>query len=69
MTGGAYFRATDTAALQKSYQQIDKMEMTEAEAHGYVIRTPLYRYPLGAALALLLVFSLTPAAQRWRHET
>jgi Ca-activated chloride channel family protein len=69
ITGGAYFRASDTDALQKSYEQIDKMEKTEAEAHGYVIRTPLYRYPLGAALVLLLFLSLLPIGQRWRHES
>ncbi len=69
ITGGAYFRASDTDALQKSYEQIDKMEKTEAETHGYVIRTPLYRYPLGASLALLFLMPLLPIRQRWRHES
>jgi Ca-activated chloride channel family protein len=69
ITGGAYFLASDTDALQKSYEQIDKMEKTEAETHGYAIRTPLYRYPLGAALAFLLLLSLLPIGQRWRHAS
>jgi Ca-activated chloride channel family protein len=69
ITGGAYFRASDTDALQKSYEQIDQIEKTEVEAHGYVIRTPLYRYPLGAAIALLLLLSLLPIWQRWQDES
>ncbi len=67
ITGGAYFRASDTAALQKSYQEIDKLEKTQVESHDYVIRKPLYRYPLGAAMGLLLLASIMPFYRRLRY--
>ena len=35
MTGGKYFRATDELALQKIYDEIDKLEKTEIEAVSY----------------------------------
>jgi Ca-activated chloride channel family protein len=65
-TGGAYFRAADTEALQKIYAQINRLEKTQADSRGYVIRRALYRYPLGGALALLLLLSLIPLV-RLRH--
>jgi Ca-activated chloride channel family protein len=67
MTGGSYFRATDTNALQKIYAQINKLEKTRAETRSYVIRRSMYRYPLGCALALLFALSLLPIFPRVRH--
>lgn len=59
-TGGSYFRAADTTALQNIYAQINKLERTRAETRSYIIRRPLYRYPLGGALMMLLLLSLSP---------
>ncbi len=67
MTGGSYFRAADTNALQKIYAQINRLEKTQAEAHSYVTRRSLYRYPLGFALALLFLLALLPIAPQIRH--
>jgi Ca-activated chloride channel family protein len=67
MTGGTYFRAADTKALQNSYGEIDKLEKTASEAKSYAIRTPLYRYPLGAALILLISLALAPIYRRSYH--
>lgn len=67
MTGGSYFRAADTEALQKIYAQINRLEKTSAETHSYMIRRPLYRYPLGAALALLFVLALLPVMGKARY--
>ena len=67
LTGGAYFRASDTAALQNSYRAIDKLEKTTSEEQDYAIRTPLFRYPLGAAMALLVIVALLPLYRRVRH--
>jgi Ca-activated chloride channel family protein len=55
-TNGSYFRATDEAALAEIYKRINSLEKTDAEAREYMIRDPLYRYPL--ALAMLLVISI-----------
>jgi Ca-activated chloride channel family protein len=66
-TGGSYFRAADTQALKNIYAQIDKLERTQAETRSYLIRRPLYRYPLGGALAMLLLLSLLPVFARARR--
>lgn len=67
MTGGSYFRATDLNTLQEVYKHIDKLEKTEVETRQYMIRTPLYRYPLGTGLVLLLFISLLPFTGRKIH--
>jgi Ca-activated chloride channel family protein len=63
-TGGSYFRATDTKSLEEIYQRINTMEKTEAQSREYLIREPLYRYPLGAALLLLAFITLAPLYRR-----
>ncbi len=67
ITGGSYFRAADTEALQKIYAQIDRLEKTQAGARSYMISRPLYRYPLGGALAALLLLSLLPLFRQVRR--
>ncbi|MCB1782681.1 MAG: VWA domain-containing protein [Alphaproteobacteria bacterium] len=67
MTGGSYFHAADAQALQNVYSQIDQMEKTTAEKREYMIRTPLYRYPLGAAMGLLLLLGFLPLLEGRRR--
>lgn len=57
MTGGAYFRATDTQALEGIYQQINNLEKTKAESRSVMVPHSLYRWPLGLALFLLLMLA------------
>lgn len=64
LTGGSYFEASDTTTLVKVYQQIDQLEKTKAESREYVIRTPLYRYPLFAALMIFSILALLPLVHR-----
>lgn len=59
-TGGAYFRATDSNALEQIYDQIDALEKTQAEARTVMIPQPLYRWPLGGTLLLLFLLGLFP---------
>ncbi|MES9971472.1 MAG: VWA domain-containing protein [Candidatus Thiodiazotropha sp.] len=63
---GAYFRATDTAALEKIYQNIDQLEKTEAESRTVFIPRPLYFWPLGVALLLLLILGIYPEGRQRR---
>lgn len=62
-TGGAYFRATDTGALEIIYQRIDELEKSQAESRTVMIPHPLFRWPLGLALLALLALGLFPGAR------
>jgi len=53
-TGGTYFRAGDTGALQRIYDTIDEMEKTTVEVTSYADYHDLYGGFLIAALVLLL---------------
>lgn len=55
MSGGNYFRATDTEKLQEIYDQIDELEKTEIEEVIYTDYQDLYpRFLIPAFLLLLL---------------
>ena len=57
-TGGAYFRATDPEKLKAIFDIIDRLEKTKIEVKQFALWRDIYIWPLGAALALLLVFVL-----------
>ncbi len=52
-TGGAYFRATDTASLQQIYAEINRMERTAFSAPRYLDYYELYHWLAIPALLLL----------------
>jgi Ca-activated chloride channel homolog len=54
-TGGRYFRAKDGLGMGRIYQQIDALERSPIHAKRYVRYRELYRWPLGVALAALLL--------------
>jgi Ca-activated chloride channel family protein len=55
VTGGSYFRATDTESLKKIYAQINLLEKTPAEEKGYQQHKELFSiFALCAALLLCL---------------
>jgi Ca-activated chloride channel family protein len=64
ISGGAYFRATDTRALEEISERISQLEKTEAEARTAFLPTPLYRVPLAVALVALLLIGLFPEGRR-----
>ena len=63
-TGGAYFRATDTRALEEISRRISELEKTETEARTAYLPDPLYRWPLGLAMLALLGLGLFPEGRR-----
>ncbi|MBX9621125.1 MAG: VWA domain-containing protein [Alphaproteobacteria bacterium] len=63
-TNGKYFQATDQFALQDIYEKINQLEKTKSNVRTYLIQKPLYRYPLGIAVALFLILSLLPFYRR-----
>lgn len=54
-TGGKYFRAKDTQALQQIYSLIDKLEPVARDSKTFRPIRALLVYPLGASLALWLL--------------
>lgn len=55
LTGGKYFRATDTESLRKIYGQIDAMEKTKVETKVYMEYRELFHLFLIPGLLLLLL--------------
>jgi Ca-activated chloride channel family protein len=53
LTGGRYFRATDTESLAAIYEEIDRLETTEIEVENFTQYEE--RFPLVLAIGLLLV--------------
>ncbi len=81
LTGGKYFRATDTDSLRKIYAEIDKLEKTKVEAKNFVDYRELAVQPwrtgrlwgwLTVPPLLLLAFVLLAARwflqQTWLRE-
>ena len=52
MTGGRYFRARDTAALQDIYRLVDELEPVEEPEAGFRPVRSLYHLPLAGSFAL-----------------
>ena len=64
MTGGRYYRATDTQTFRKIYAQLDELEPIERKQQQWRPRTDLFYWPLAAAL----LFGLLSVAIRERSE-
>jgi Ca-activated chloride channel family protein len=56
MTGGQFYRATDAGALAQIYNEIDALQKSKSDLPPLLIRKPLFQYPLGIALSLLVFF-------------
>ena len=54
-TGGRYFRARDTEALEQIYQILDQLEPIEKDKKYFLPRQELYYWPLALALLLTAV--------------
>ncbi len=76
VTGGKYFRATDTNSLTKIYTEIDQLEKTNVEAKHFVDYRELAVQPYSGAFTLppllLIAFGLLAARlllqQTWLRE-
>ncbi len=66
ITGGKYFRATDTASLKEVYKQIDSLEKTKMEEAKYTEYSELFSYLLIPALGIFL-FEVVLANTRFRR--
>ncbi|MGH1375077.1 MAG: vWA domain-containing protein [Alphaproteobacteria bacterium] len=59
-TGGNFYHASDTQTLDQIYQAISEQEKTIIDSQSFLIRTPLFRYPLGLGLLFLFVLACIP---------
>ena len=55
ITGGSYFKATNTSALKEIYQNIDKLEKTKVKVKEYMEYEELFMWFLIPGLACLLL--------------
>lgn len=53
LTGGSFYRATDTDSLKNIYEQINRLEKTAEVSHRFEHYEELYQWTLFPALALL----------------
>ncbi|HSG59140.1 MAG TPA: VWA domain-containing protein [Woeseiaceae bacterium] len=58
LTGGRYFRAKDTAALQDIYRLVDELEPVEEPESGFRPVRSLYFWPLGGAFFLAAALAI-----------
>jgi len=66
MTGGQYFRATDTNGLTSIYQEIDRLEKTQLEQTLRVAYRDWFLAALAPAIALLVLEQLLAATRLLR---
>ncbi|MCK5325725.1 MAG: VWA domain-containing protein [Woeseiaceae bacterium] len=66
LTGGRYFRATDTATLQDIYRLVDELEPVEEPEAGFRPVKSLYFWPLAGAFALAALLGLVSLLQALR---
>ena len=57
-TGGAYFRAKNTEALEAIYQKLDELEPAPQEAETLRPEISLFHWPLGFALVFVILYAL-----------
>lgn len=63
-TEGQYFSATNQKMLASIYAKIDELEKSEANETLFLIREPLYQYPLSLSLFILLSLTLSQLLHR-----
>ncbi len=64
LTGGRYFRATDTASLQDIYVLVDELEPVEEPESGFRPVKSYYFWPLGVATSLIGLLCIAALVQR-----
>ena len=63
-TGGRYFRARNTAELDKIYQLLDELEPVEKDKQYFRPKTELYHWSLGLSLLLSGIISISRLRSR-----
>lgn len=64
LTGGDYFRVSDSAALQQMIERIEQLEPSQRADRASREAKPLYPWPLALALLLSALWSSRPVRRR-----
>ncbi|HBQ45419.1 MAG TPA: hypothetical protein DD716_07230 [Thiomicrospira sp.] len=59
ISGGEFFLASDSRQLNKIYQHINQLELSEHQIYQYRLRTELYPWLLGAALIISFLIAIS----------
>lgn len=65
ITGGEYYRATNTDSLRRIYDVLDKLEPIETDPEVYRPKKSLFYVPLAFGLGLSVLFALHALLQGW----
>ncbi len=68
VTGGRFFRANDRQELEGIYRELDRLEAQELETISHQPIRPLFHWPLGAVVVLLLGYHTAAAALAQLHR-
>lgn len=63
-TGGQYFSATNQKMLASIYAKIDELEKSEANETLFLVREPLYQYPLSLSIIIFLALTFSQLLNR-----
>lgn len=66
-TGGVYFHALDAKGLEAAWRELDRLEPALGDVLNDYTATPLYFWPLGAALLLTVLMAWHGAGRRRQH--
>jgi Ca-activated chloride channel family protein len=67
-TGGRFFHANDRAELEGIYRTLDEIAPAEIQTLSYRPKTPLFQWPLGAGVLLLLTYFSTVLLLAMRRD-
>jgi Ca-activated chloride channel homolog len=62
-TGGRFFEATDTEALEAVYAELDRLEPSVRDERTYRPMQALYHWPAAAALLISVLLAAAPAVR------
>jgi Ca-activated chloride channel family protein len=68
LTGGSYFHANNRDELAQIYQQLDQLEPQQFESLSYRPKRPLFQWPLGLFLVLMIGYHSLNAVNSLRKQ-
>jgi Ca-activated chloride channel family protein len=68
LTGGKSFHAVDTQAMDKALISIEGDHRQTTTMTSPQLKEPLYIWPLGASIVLLIVMTLLPYLESYHHD-